>query len=675
MTDKIRWLSIIRIIGMCLVLAYHFFTDYLPGAFIGVDVFLTLSGFLITAKVVDKIYYGDGFSFFGSVKRRFLRLFPPLFWMIICALPLTLLIPADFRAGIPKQTAAALSFVTNYYEIFSGGSYEAALLPHLFIHTWYLALEMQVFIIWALLLLLIACLPIGSAGLKKLMLGLMAAAAALIAYMHMQDLYAVAPTNPAAAYMGLSSRAFPFFIGAACGALTGMDVYLSVGGRLKKIIIRLLGIVGAIVLIAALVCVALQINYTAPATYRYGILASSLITVVLILLFRLLHAHGDEYQEEPGLLSFMAEMSFGIYLFHWPLYIVFSNLDMIPGNIAAAGAAFMASLLMAAVFTYWIWPGWQISDEKKAELSIVLSTGLPKEKPDHSRLARALVLVLSLVLVLFSAFVIWRAPRMSTLKTNLYIAYLLHDADAIYDKAPAKEAAPQAEDDDPEAPAATPAQDDNPPTSNTQPDSPPATPSPDMTAAPLATPIPDSVDDPTPLVPGIAPYMEEGVLFVGDSVLLGAGRALREQIDSAVVSSEGSRQMWQGYEYIMEVQAAGELPAFVVIALGTNVNENSVKYVDRIIEEVEPGHRLVFVTPYNGNAGEQATSTQTAAYIRTLPDEHDFVAVADWAQAIGPQDEILGADKIHIGGNGAAIDVYVDCIMEALDEAAGLPVK
>ena len=686
MTDKIRWLSIIRIVGICLVLAYHFFKDVLPGAFIGVDVFLTLSGFLITAKLADKIYYGDGFDFVEFIKGRFLRLFPPLFWMIICILPLSLLIPADFTAGISRQTAAALSFVTNYYEIFSGGSYEAALLPHLLVHTWFLALEMQVFIIWALFLLLLSLLPIGSEGLKKAAISVVAVALAIIAYLHMQGLYAQSPTDPAAAYMGLLSRAFPFFIGAASGALTGMDVYFGLKERLSNIVLRVLIIVAVIVLIAGLVYMALRINYTAPDTYRYGILAASVATVALILLLRLVHAYTDERVKEPKLLVFMAAMSFGIYLFHWPLYIIFSNLDVIPGNIAAAGAAFLGSLAMAAVFSYWIWPGLRMDGEKKADMSIVLSTGVPKEKQTHPLLSRVIILILAAALSLLSAIVIWHAPRTSELETNLYVSYMLHDVDAIYYTAPLRDSAILADDGSLALP--TPTADTTPaptPTADT------ATPTQDALAqdawadAYPALDIFDTGDDISAYIPpegtgdtissADMPAYEDGVLIVGDSVLLGAVRALRERVDSAVISSEGSRQMWQGYEYIMEIQAEDALPAFVVIALGTNVNENSFEYIDKIIEEVEHGHRLVFVTPYNGNAGEQATSTRTAAYIRGLPDEHEFVAVADWAETIGPQNEILGADKIHIGGNEAAIDIYVDCIMEALDIAAGLPVK
>lgn len=85
----------------------------------------------------------------GFLRRRFYRIVPPLVFMILIVMPFTLLIRKDFVAGIGTQIAAALGFVTNFYEILSGGNYESQFIQHLFVHTWSLALEMHYYILWA----------------------------------------------------------------------------------------------------------------------------------------------------------------------------------------------------------------------------------------------------------------------------------------------------------------------------------------------------------------------------------------------------------------------------------------------------------------------------------------------------------------------------------------------
>ena len=50
---RIKWFSLVRIVGLSLVLLYHFFQGVFPGGFIGVDVFFAFSGFLITSLLID----------------------------------------------------------------------------------------------------------------------------------------------------------------------------------------------------------------------------------------------------------------------------------------------------------------------------------------------------------------------------------------------------------------------------------------------------------------------------------------------------------------------------------------------------------------------------------------------------------------------------------------------
>ena len=79
---RIKWFSMVRVTGLLLVLFYHFFKTAFPGGFIGVDIFFTFSGYLITALLIDEYSRSKKIDLLGFYKRRFYRIVPPLILMI-----------------------------------------------------------------------------------------------------------------------------------------------------------------------------------------------------------------------------------------------------------------------------------------------------------------------------------------------------------------------------------------------------------------------------------------------------------------------------------------------------------------------------------------------------------------------------------------------------------------
>ena len=68
---RIKWFSFVRIAGLVSVLTYHFFKSAYPGGFIGVDIFFTFSGFLITALMLDEFAKTQRFRLLAFYRRRF----------------------------------------------------------------------------------------------------------------------------------------------------------------------------------------------------------------------------------------------------------------------------------------------------------------------------------------------------------------------------------------------------------------------------------------------------------------------------------------------------------------------------------------------------------------------------------------------------------------------------
>ena len=80
---RIKWFSLVRVTGLLLVLLYHFFQKAFPGGFIGVDIFFTFSGFLITALLIDEFARKQEIDYLAFLKRRFYRIVPPLVFMVL----------------------------------------------------------------------------------------------------------------------------------------------------------------------------------------------------------------------------------------------------------------------------------------------------------------------------------------------------------------------------------------------------------------------------------------------------------------------------------------------------------------------------------------------------------------------------------------------------------------
>ena len=219
---RIKWFSFVRITGLLLVLVYHFFKPVLPGGFVGVDVFFTFSGYLITALLIDEFARDTRIGLVAFLKRRFYRIVPPLVGMVLVVTPLALLVRNDFTAGIAQQAAAAVGFVTNYYEILLGGSYETQFAPHLFLHTWSLAVEMHYYILWGVAVFILSKFSRSVKGLR-IRIGIVSGVLLVTSYLAMA-IGAQSSSNLSIQYFSTQTHIFPFFIGGVLACFAGSSL-------------------------------------------------------------------------------------------------------------------------------------------------------------------------------------------------------------------------------------------------------------------------------------------------------------------------------------------------------------------------------------------------------------------------------------------------------------------
>ena len=407
---RIKWFSLVRITGLLLVLLYHYFQGVFPGGFIGVDIFFTFSGFLITSLLIDEFAKKKEIDIQGFFKRRFYRIVPPLVFMILVVMPFTLLIRKDFVAGIGTQIAAALGFVTNFYEMLSGGNYESQFVPHILIHTWSLALEVHYYVLWGLAVWGLGKVAKSTARYRG-MIALVSAGLFLVSFVSMFA-GALTTKNYSDIYFSSLTHAFPFFAGSILATLSGVG---HVSSRFKMLeeklaLKQVLGIMGGSA--AILLLLSFLLKFDNLWTYLVGFLISTILACLMILAARMLHDKLPDVKE-PGLINFIADISFGVYLFHWPFYIIFTQLM---SNGLAVLLATLLSLTFAALSFYILEP------TLAGRQPVIMGT-----KMDLSSLTRPIFYsMIPLTLIMF--FISVTAPKVGAFEESL-IVNALNQAD------------------------------------------------------------------------------------------------------------------------------------------------------------------------------------------------------------------------------------------------------
>ena len=343
---RIKWFSLIRITGLLLVLLYHFFQTIFPGGFFGVDVFFTFSGFLITSLLLEEFGKKRQIDLLGFFKRRFYRIVPPVVLMVLVTMPFTFLVRQDYVAGIGGQIAGVLGFMTNFYELITGGSYESQFIPHLFVHNWSLAVEVHYYILWGLAVWFLSKQSKSNGQLRG-MVFLLSAAAFLISFFSM-FIGSLMASSYSAVYFSSLTHVYPFFLGSILATVVGVRQTSDLVRQFDRMwnLRQNLLVFGAGLLV--LLLLTFFVKFTYLFAYLFGFLMASLAAMAMIVAARVLHEKTPNI-EEPKVISFLADTSYAVYLFHWPFYIVFSQLL---GNLPAVILTIIFSYFFASLSFY-----------------------------------------------------------------------------------------------------------------------------------------------------------------------------------------------------------------------------------------------------------------------------------------------------------------------------------
>ena len=295
-STRIPQIQALRALAALLVLIYH--ADWIPGGYIGVDIFYVISGYLITGLLVRELSNSRTVALSAFYARRFRRLLPSSFVVIITTgIVGWILLPSSMRESFGKDLIAASTYISNFlFALWNNDYQNLNSTPSPFIHFWSLAVEEQFYLFWPLTLLLL--FKIGKR--RGLILGI-----SLIGFLSfIYSLYLTA-ASPIWSFYILPTRAWEL----AAGALL---VFLPFDKFAKP----QLALAGGIGLLFA----TLRFNEQTPFPGTAAI-APVLATTLLILSSQkwppLFNGVGKS-----RIVQWLGEISYPLYLWHWPVLVI-----------------------------------------------------------------------------------------------------------------------------------------------------------------------------------------------------------------------------------------------------------------------------------------------------------------------------------------------------------------
>jgi peptidoglycan/LPS O-acetylase OafA/YrhL len=309
-----RPLDGLRAVGVLAVMAYHFSYGHFPGGFLGVQLFFVLSGFLITTLLVEEHRATSAISLRNFYMRRVLRLAPALLLAILLCDAVMFAVPdAQITPSLSPvaANAAVLLYVANWVQAPNPGDIGALS------HAWSLSVEEQFYLLWPVGLLILFSRTrrpwAWAFGLALL--------ASVITFVALLATHA-----PASLYYSSSTHAVPLLLG--CGA--------ALWPKARALAPHWAAIGGAVVLAVMF----LTVNLTDAWMYAGGFVIAAVACTLLV-------THCASSQSPlSSLLSFsplvaIGRISYGLYLFHFPIFLVARHLVLPHDHLRLA-------LLMAA---------------------------------------------------------------------------------------------------------------------------------------------------------------------------------------------------------------------------------------------------------------------------------------------------------------------------------------
>ena len=572
-------------IALIAIVLYHCDQGTLRGGFFGVDIFFTISGFLIFSSLLNHIDSGKGIGFKEYYLKRLRRIYPALILMIPVTVSLAWFINQDMLVGIKNQMVTVMLGCYNWYAIGSGASYFSQMNPDMFRHLWFMSVLMQFYLLAPLLIymlrkILVRWVPVA------VLAGLAVCSALSMGLQYHPG------TDPTRVYFGSDTHAMGLWLGAMLAWL--LMIIRRGNGRPEETAImeyaRLVwSKIGPAVAFAALLILLWMMQHVeqGPAAFYGGFFAASLLSVVLV---AGAIPFGSWMQDLLVFKPFdvVGRYSYGIYLWHWPLWL-FTKAMFSQWGARHLGWMLLITFALTACCTAM---SWKLVEQPVARGGfIAMIRPLPENGIwDAARCWITIVVVLSTCLM--SGYVVDNAPKQTSVEHALEEnARMLKEQQGMHLDF-------------------------------------------------------DRKHPPTPKKPvHTMPNGQQMVAF-GDSVMLASSKGLQSVFPGITVDAETSRSMTKALGLIDKAKSQPEgLRQWVLVGLATNSAVTDGQLND-ILNDIGPNHVLVLINAHAPVSWVPGTNDTLSDFAAT---QSNNVVLVDWDATISAYPDELAGDGIHPG--------------------------
>ncbi|MFN8016758.1 MAG: acyltransferase [Acidimicrobiales bacterium] len=324
----------LRGIAVAVVLVFHAAPPtWLPGGFLGVSLFFTLSGYLITTLVLGEVRRDRHVDLWAFWARRMRRLVPALVASVIGVMLLAWLV--DLHRGIHDDLIGALTYTSNWVQVIKGQSYgDLFLAPSPLTHLWSLAIEEQFYLVLPVVTWLLVRRGPWQVRSK---LGVGAVVVIVVGFA-----VAVASADPVQGYYSTVQRAPEIAMGVLLACVTHVSV--------KPV--RTWLTVAAFAALAAAAVACRVVHVTDPIVTNGGLVAFAVLSATLV-----------RAASRPGPVSsllsiaplrWLGLISYGLYVYHWPIVVLLDDRRTSLGPVALFAARMVVAIAIAVASYFWL---------------------------------------------------------------------------------------------------------------------------------------------------------------------------------------------------------------------------------------------------------------------------------------------------------------------------------
>ena len=586
----------LRALAVLAVIIYHVDVNYLPGGFLGVDLFFVLSGYLISSLIIKEYRKTGSLNLYNFYIRRARRLLPAVYFMITVGLVVMVLFNEVLLRKSHLDAIFGYIYSSNWWYIFHKLDYfDSFGAQSPFKHLWSLAIEEQFYMIFPLLFLLVNGTKKSKDGTYKLNKNFLYVVVGLILVSLIAHILLFDINNISRIYFGTDTRAFSLLVGVVGAILYPMERLHAKVTPQQNMIYSLVSLVS----IATLITVMIYTSEYNTWLYRGGFLLVAILGLIVII------SSGKQHTLMSRLLSFkpivfIGKISYSLYLWHFPVLVLTTPVSEIgnPNIIFVVLRVILTFALATASYVFVETPIRKLGF--KNYINVIFKK--LKKRPRKSRKVYAGVVGLVSILFLMGIF----GKSVPFISTAFVKEMEANKETQFVNNGDNKDNNQEKSSD-----------------SNK-----------------------DNKDDKEDKKNSDKKY--SSVLVMGDSLTVDIGEKFQELYPGAVIDGKIGRQLYVAVEEAKSYSKYNNENSAIIFQLGTNgpFTESQIEELIKVFDKAD----IYFVNIKVPRAWEKTVNTA----LKEAQEKHSNVKLIDWYSVANSTKDLFEPDRVHLNQAGIA---------------------